>query len=162
MIAIELESDVRRLVDRIDDAPERMLRAIAGALDLENELTVGHIQATKLSRRGRNTLGVVNNRLRSSVRPSRARIAGDKVVSSIGSNVRYAGVHEFGFSGRVTVKAHTRRGGGITRHLESVSVRQHSRDVKIRARAPFRRGIAERRGDYSSSISDAIRRAFSA
>jgi len=59
--------------------PEAMLKAIAAALDRENELTVGHIQAQHLTGHGpfpveEHKLGVVTNRLRSSVRPELATI----------------------------------------------------------------------------------------
>lgn len=46
--------------------------------------------------------------LRSSI-TSRTQVAGDSVVGSVGTNVRYGRVHEYGFKGIVTVNAHIRR-----------------------------------------------------
>ena len=82
--------------------------AVCRLMDLENELTVGHIQKDYLSARGPMTLGVVTYRLRGSIRPSRSYPDGQGARSSIGSNVVYAGPHEFGFDGTVQVPAHKR------------------------------------------------------
>lgn len=159
-----------------------MAEAVARAVDRENELTIGEIQRLRLSRRGPDTLGVVTNRLRSSVSRAPAVISADRrrVVSSIGSNVRYAGVHEYGFKGPVYVRHHQRRTfgtfttGGVAvldprtgrirkqrkRTIQLTTgttfVRGHTRLVDIKARAPFRRGIAARAGAYSTAISAAI------
>jgi len=89
---------------RMDPACERLLAAaknfpvaqLARAIDRENQFTVGYIQRNKLSLRGPTTLGVVTNRLRSSIRASKARWSGTEIESSIGSNLVYAGIHEFG------------------------------------------------------------------
>lgn len=62
-----------------------------------------------MSQRGPETLGVRTGRLRRSVRPSKARVVAGGVVSSIGSNVKYMGVHEFGFDGEVEVRPHARK-----------------------------------------------------
>jgi len=90
-----------------------MAQAIAQGMDYENELTIGHAQARKLSRRSATTLGVVTNRLRSSLNQVSAVVSGNSVASSIGTNVAYAGAHEFGFVGQVQVKAFTRRRFGL-------------------------------------------------
>lgn len=46
-----------------------------------------------------------------------------------GSNVKYFFIHEFGFSGDVPVKAHSRKNGQ--------NVRAHSRFVNVQAREPM-------------------------
>lgn len=166
--------------------PARLMRDVAAAIDLENELTVGHIQAQRMSRRGPETLGVVTNRLRLSLRPSKAEIREDSVDSSIGSNVGYMGPHEFGFQGLVTVRAHERRvfasrgGGERTRYSMGedgrivarktgrarrvsgvVQVRSHAREMNIPSRAPIRRGIADRARNYRDALTRAALNAFS-
>lgn len=108
-IKIQISDDARKILAGMKDVPLRMARAMCRALDRENQLTIGHIQETKLSERGPKTLGVVTNRLRSSVRATAAEVIGDGVTSSIGTNVIYAGPHEFGFDGEVTVKEHMRK-----------------------------------------------------
>lgn len=117
-ITIGLSANAARLIDGLQQLPATLLPAVAQTLDRVNEETVGYIQRTKLSQRGATTLGVRTNRLRSSARPERATISGRSVLSSIGSNVEYAGVHEFGFDGDVQVAGYTRRRFAIGRSKE--------------------------------------------
>lgn len=186
MLAINFPNNVAPLLRQFEQLPPTILRAVAGAIDEQNEYTVGHIVATKLSRRGPQTLGVITNRLRSSVRPSKATIEGEVITSAIGSNVVYAGPHEFGFKGTVQVRAHSRTiirtgKGGYAANLISFDwatgrivrgkkvkivssttqqVKAHSRKMNIPARAPIRRGIQERAAAYAEPIAAAIVRAF--
>lgn len=172
--------------------PVRVLEALRKSTDLQNELTVGHIQAARLSGKGpfpvdEGRLGVVTNRLRSSLRPAKAVVNGTQIESSLGSNVRYAGAHEFGFDGAVTVRAHTRtnpradlvsfrgqqgrrdafggalltpagktRKGVVPVASAVVSVRQHTAQRHVPARAPIRHGIEDRAADYGQAYSAAI------
>lgn len=54
-------------------------------------------------------------------------------VATIGTNVKYAGVHEFGFNGEVTVKAHGRKmRAGV------IAVRQHTRKMHMPERSYLR------------------------
>lgn len=177
-VQITLTPEAVRRLASFRAAPQRLLPVIARVLDRRNELTVGYIQRFKLSVRGPNTLGVRTNRLRSSVRPALAQISGDAVLSGIGSNVRYAGVHEFGYTGRVQVRAFTRRQvtndivGGQRRGFrarekrEKISasgvarVRAHTRQVRIPERAPIRRGIDANAVLYRRDLSDAIVRLY--
>jgi len=75
-LVIRIESNAAEVVKRLGQFPPAMQAAIGATLNRENELTVGDIQASKLSHRGPRTLGVVTNRLRSSLRAvTRARSA---------------------------------------------------------------------------------------
>ena len=159
-ITVQISSNAQEVVRRLQQLPAAMLQAIARTLDLQNELTVGHVQATKLRMRGPDTLGVVSHRLWESVRPSAAVINGQAIESAIGSNVRYAGVHEFGFTGTEQVRAYTRRvTSAFGRKLKSAttaSVGSHSRKANVRARRWLSRGIEERMPAYGKAISAAI------
>lgn len=169
---------VRRLAS-FRTMPERLPGVLVPIIDKRNEITTGYIQRFKMSIRGPNTLGVVTNRLRSSVRPSKAVAIHDRIISSIGSNVRYAGVHEFGFQGVVQVRAFTRRqvsndilrGGArrgfVTRQRgEKVlasglaRVRAHQRRMNMPARAPIERGIDDNAVLYRRDLSTAIVKAY--
>lgn len=187
-IEIRLTDTAAAITRQLATFPDRMGAAIFAAMDHENELTIGHIQAERLSRRGPETLGVVTNRLRSSIRKTNALWNGNRVDSSIGTNVEYAGVHEFGFDGDVNVRAHTRhvhlyrqgtlllskglasiraRALGKTKIGKAVAsgisqVRAHVRHMKIKARAPIQRGIRDRADNYSQAISRAIEGAWRA
>ena len=179
MIEIELTSNAQDVVAHLREFPPMMLQAIARAMDLENELTVGHIQAAHLTGRGpfpveEHKLGVISDRLRPSVRPSPAEIEGQSVISAIGSNVAYAGGHEHGVDRMVTVAAHQRRlsigngkakvwfdkGGHVRKaaagKVATGQVREFQRHMRMPARAPITTGIQERAPNYSRSISAAI------
>lgn len=177
LIEIQLSERSREAIERLAEYPQRLTAAIRSALDKENQLTVGHIVSAKLSRRGPKTLGVRSNRLRGSVRATRARANGaGQVVASIGTNVVYAGVHEFGFRGRVGVRAHTKNMtfkrsalassyyhmvGGTkikksSKQTVQVAVRAHSRQVNFPKRAPIATGILERQERYRNAIEKAI------
>jgi phage gpG-like protein len=168
-IRIQVDSNAAAILARLRRLPAAMLAAIAVALDAQNNLTLGYISATKLSQRGPTTLGVISNRLRSSVRVARAVILGQRVESAIGSNVRYAAAHEFGVHETVLVPAHKRRiiafdryrrtrGGRLVQTQSGIRgvVRAHAMRMNLPARAPFRTGIGERTEDYRAAISAGI------
>jgi len=189
MIEIGITSNAQQVVAQLREFPPAMLTAIARALDLENELTVGHIQKDHLTGHGpfppsEHRLGVISNRLRSSLWPSAAKATPEGVISSIGTNVSYAGSHEYGFDGTVTVRSFTRRifarrgqafrestftllkygadgrikkGRTIRKKIAAeVTVRSFTRRMRMPERAPIRTGIEERMPNYKESISRAI------
>jgi hypothetical protein len=173
-VVITLSPRAKALLAAAPAWPLALKSAIAAAMDVQNELTTGHIQRTKLSVRGPFTLGVRTNRLRLSARPTKAIVAADTILSSIGSNVKYAGVHEFGFTGTVQVRGFTRRQvsndivGGKRRGFVSRQKREKvsangiarvgpfTRRANIPARAMFRTGITERLPSYSAALSRAV------
>lgn len=141
--------------------PDHILAAVRDALDVQNELTVGHIQVARLTGKGpfpvdQGKLGVRTGRLRQSFRPSKARIVGRAVASAIGTNVIYMGPHEFGLTGIVEVKAHVRTPAKRKPH----EVRAHTRNVNVPSRSPIRKGIADRAGAYGTAVSAAIRKSW--
>ena len=157
MFKVQFTPAATAALAKLEAAPAKLLPALAATLDTQNELTTGHIQKTKLSRRSATTLGVRTNRLRSSLRPSKTTITGNRLESAIGTNVRYAGVHEFGFTGTVTrpqanVRTHRRKGRTITAHTR----RPHTARLNIKARAPIATGIKERAPNYTRALSATI------
>lgn len=165
MFAITLKTNAAEVLRHLREFPAAMAQGIARALDRRNELTVGQIQARKLSQRGPTTLGVVTNRLRSSIRPALAQVAGpSRIVSAIGSNVSYAGAHEYGFDGTVQIPAHSRKVTQVFgRQLKSpitAEVRSHSAKRHIPARAFISSTVGEESEKYAADISAAILRAW--
>jgi phage gpG-like protein len=177
MTQIRLTTNAAAVVAQLTAFPQEMLLGVARALDQQNELTVGAIQRDKLSQRGPLTLGVRTNRLRSSVRPAKAIVTADGVVSSIGSNVKYAGVHEYGSTAVVQVPAHTRQrpsdvlgrsvsavfnpaSGKISRTAPRptgpIQVKAHQQRQNFPARRYIGRTIEERGDAYSQAISAAV------
>ena len=155
-IEIEISGDALALLPRLkDDAG--LGRAIAREMDFQNQLTVAQIQRGHLS--GPTTDSSLSvgkkygNRLRGSVRASKAFPTATGVESSIGSNVIYAAVHEFGFEGDVQVRPHLRSrsttqsfkfgGKTVRRKIRGADhgVGTFTRHMNIPARAPFGHGI---------------------
>lgn len=178
---LTLSSNAASVVRQLNAFPPAMLQAIAGALDLENELTVGQAQRMKMSKHSATTLGVITNRLRQSLRPTKAIIAGQAVISAIGSNVKYAAVHEFGFTGTVNVPQYTRHdsrrdvyAAGASAHFSWKDgkikrgrsaqpiasgvgvVKAHPMKMHMPERSYIRSTLAERSDAYSRAISAAI------
>jgi phage gpG-like protein len=177
---IQFTPQALRVLQRLDRAPSELAPKLMRAMDEQNLYTVAHIQLRYLSKRGPDTLGVVTNRLRGSLWASPTRVVAGKLLASIGSNVAYAGVHEYGFVGTVQVAGYGRRNraldvyrevrisaefdpatGRITRRPAKrrtrvasgfSQVRAHSRHVHFTERAPIRRGIADRLAAYTVTL----------
>lgn len=152
---IKLSFNAQEILRRVDRVPEFILAAMARGIDYQNELTIGWIQSRKLSQRGAMTLGVRTNRLRSSIRRDQAQHGNGVARGSIGSNVEYLGVHEFGFRGAVRVRAHTRQTGTGT-----ASVKAHDRQVNFRERRMVRSSIEKRAGAYARELSGRVVKAW--
>lgn len=156
--SIKISSNAADVSRGFKEWPRVMGLAVASAMDRENQFTIGHISRTKLSQRGPKTLGVVSNRLRGSVRATAARASTFSVTSQIGSNVKYAAVHEFGSRPYVIrmkdkkLRFATPRGVVFARQVNHPG---------LPARAPFATGIEERSENYSVALSEAIERAWS-
>lgn len=165
---ITITSNAAQAAAQLQAIPPAMVAGIASALDRQNDLTIGHIQAKKLSKRGPTTLGVISARLWKSVSRTLASVEGDAITSGIGSNVGYAKIHEFGFDGPEQVKAHKRRIIAFDRYARQGSrlvqtqsgirgtIRAHTRHMRIAARRPFGSSLDERTAAYRSSISSAL------
>ena len=168
---IQISGDLVAQIPRLKD-PAGHSRAIAREMDYQNQLTVARIQAGHLSGpTSDSSLSVRTNRLRSSANASKAVMAGTTVVSTIGSNVVYAAVHEFGAVIQRTVKAgsvklRTNKQGNLLRrgNLATFAGRNHksfktvqfkggkSYTITIPARAPFGHGIADRLPEYTAAF----------
>ncbi len=68
---------------------------------------------------------------------------GGNVIGVVGTNIRYARVHEFGFTGSVNVKSYIRN----TKKGNAVNVRSHSRFMNLPMRSFLREGLHDRRDD---------------
>ena len=177
--------------------PQEMLTAIARGMDKGLALALGKITRERFTGKGPfpvgdRKLGVRSNRLRSSLRwnvtglPGQAggepsRIDGNTISGSMGSNVEYAGVHEYGFSGEVQVRSF-RRGVSPTQFVKAglgvlkgtrklgkeafkaalgmEQVRAHRRRMNVPERAPLRTGLADHGGTITAQIGAALQRAW--
>ena len=135
-VEITPSQGLRDLLDRARTMPEQVLQGLGRALSASGPMIVGNaVKYRFTAERGPfpisdHKLGRRTGRLRQSITntPPQINPSAGEVTMGFGSNVRYFGVHEFGFTGNVQVKAHQRKGR---------PVRGHSRYVKIAARAPM-------------------------
>ena len=167
MISITFTDNAAALLKDLQELPPKMTAVICAALDYQNELTIGDIQANQLSARGPETLGVVTGRLRQSIRRTNATITADGITSSIGTNVVYAGPHEFGFDGPESVRGYTRRvksrdvrgkvDGKRRQIAQGVAfVRAHVRQMHMPERSFIRRTIELNAPNYTARVSNAV------
>jgi phage gpG-like protein len=168
-INMEFGPEAKLFIEKLQAFPEVLMPAMRRGIVEGAELAAGRIQQQRLTGAGPfpvedHALGVVSGRLRQSVRVAAGNIEGNMVTASIGSNVRYAAVHEFGYEGEVRVKPFFRKYRGRDRHAEVQRVSQktgrryktkiktasgvsqvkaHTRHMKIPARSPFGYGLAD-------------------
>lgn len=137
-IDIQGADNLKRVADKVFRAPDEI------AVQLESAAKVFMFEAEGRSKKDYLTgprpqkLGVVTGRLRASI-ASRVQRQGDTIDAILGTNVRYARVHELGFSGNENVKTHQRvvkKAFGRSISPVSSTVRAHTRRVNILAR-PF-------------------------
>ena len=100
-IKITVSENAQAILANLRTMPDWVGKRIARSMDLQNQLTVAHIDQVYLSfpKDGPTVpIGcrVQSNRLRGSIRASKAIPSPEGVSSSIGSNVVYAAAQEFG------------------------------------------------------------------
>lgn len=148
-------------------APQLVLPAMTRALDAQMQITLGHIVARRLSGQGPfpaadKRLGVRSGRLRQSLRTSKAVVRNGNIEAGIGTNVKYAGLHEFGG----TIAPHTikARFGKSLRFMIGGKV-IFRKSVKhpgatYPARAPIYTGIEDRQNEIAVALSVAAIKAL--
>jgi len=123
----------------------RKLEATRKSAVIERSLFQGglHIAAWSKERRLSGPrprfLGVVTGRLRSSISVSRTEHSGDQYITRIGTNVKYAQIHELGLKGNVSIKSFVRKTGRGT-----ALVRSHTRKVNMPKRPFLKPSIMDR------------------
>jgi hypothetical protein len=178
-VKISLTPDTEAYLKSLASQPARVRSGILRAIDQVDQLVVGHIDEDHLSSRGPDTLGVITNRLRGSIRATKAELVpGGYIRATIGSNVAYAGYHEYGFHGVEQVKAFVRTiveraakppGARINKktgkiiekkgkilNAYQVTVKAHTRNVDYAGRAFIRPSIVDYRATYRLYLARAI------
>jgi len=113
--------------------------AMTRSMDQSGLYLTGWIKKFRLTGPRPRNLGVVTGRLRSSLSSSRAEKTSTGYTTRIGTNVKYAEVHEFGFRGVVRVRGFTRRRKGISEFVSA-----HSRRMDVPARPFMRPALSDR------------------
>lgn len=180
VIEIKLSSNAAEVLGALGRFTPAMQQAIAKALDLQNAESISEMEANKLHGPRPKYLGAVKQNLIRSINAPSARVSENVVSSAIGTNIEYAGVHEFGFNGSVQVAGFTRknpRGNQTALNVAEVSlasgrirrrksivqtasgvsfVKAHSRRMNMPERSFIRSTISERAPNYSAAVSAAI------
>lgn len=184
-MSIEIEITKLDALKALKAAPQRMVAGIAAGMEKANAFVVSDIQARRMTGKGpfpveENRLGIGDNpggRLRASLRATKPVIDGMTVTSSIGSNVVYARIHEFGGvihrpAKETTVRLRLNKKGELERQakypglavfaskhhkrVRSVSATVGAYDINIPPRAPVRTGIHENAPTYARMIQESV------
>lgn len=183
MIKITLTDNAAQILGQIKSLEEHGIgAAICEALDNENAVTVGHVRNDYLKGPRPEKLGVRSDRLWKSIRRNDASADGNTITSSIGTNVEYAAIHEFGGTIRRvqlagSVRLRTDAKGNLIRNERGGAVfasKKHKRaqnapyaggkrfDIVMPARPYLRPAIQDRVPFYEKRISAAIVAAWEA
>lgn len=92
-------------------------------------------------------LNVQTGRLRSSTR-TWAEEKKSMVFGIVGTNVKYAPAHEFGFSGNVSVPSHFR----LSKLGKAHNVKTYSKYINLRERAPYRIAVREEKDEFMKIV----------
>ena len=189
-VSIQLTTNASAVLTRLRRMPFEMAEGIAAAINEQNERTVTAVITNRMNYPGKGPVIADGLRRQSgmavkSVRTVPAEIRGNTISGSFGSNLKYVRAHEFGFTGTVNVRAHTRRRfrygkekvfeyfDVITRTFQQSTkrgrrvvkgsetfVKAHTMQMRLPARNMFRDTLAIRVPSYSAAISDAIMAAW--
>lgn len=120
-----------------------------------------HVKAGKLTGQ---VLRVKTGTLRRSVSHAVTDAPGE-VIGVVSTNVKYGRVHEYGFEGSQSVKAHMRTikkaWGKALKQPKSVHVSGHARHVKLPERSFLRSALADLAPSVAPELSRAIAKAVS-
>src|SRR5215831_2854404 len=164
-INIELSPEAKSLQKQLRRFPDEFKQAVKrGLTDAVEEVTT-RIKSQRLSGKGpfpveEHRLGQVTGLLHGTTdfEPATVISEGDfaTISSSLGTEVPYAAIHEYGFSGTETVRAHLRE----SRTGKVFQVREHTRTMDMPARAPFHTGVYENLDYIMDTIGNAIQDAI--
>jgi len=166
-VKIELTEEAKATLRAVERLPETAIVEIAKAMKLQTALTISHIQSDYLSFPKQQPpvdvgLRRITGRLFQSLHAFAPEVSGQTVSNSIGDNVVYARIHEFG--GRTSAHDIRPKVGKALRfqlgqRMAFAKVVHHP-GSEIPARAPIQHGITDRLDDYAKAVSDAIANAF--
>jgi hypothetical protein len=183
-VKIELTEKANALLRTVKEMPSWAMDAVCLGMDRANEAVLENIISKHLKGKGpfppeQHRLGVDSARLWQAAWYSPAVASGTTASSSIGDNVAYAALHEFG--GTIHHKARTGTArlrtdahGNLLRQqananlaifagkqhkasrVKEVAYKAEAYDVEMPARAPFRTGIEEMLEQYGKMVSREI------
>lgn len=156
-VDVKLSEASRKLIRKMPDVvvPALYKGMKQAVLLAERTVKSPYLSGKALNRR--------TGRLRNSI-TNRVTIQGNRVVGSVGTNVVYGRIHELGYSGPMSVKAHSRMiRQAFGRPLQKprlVEVRAHTRQVSMRPRPFLRPAIQDNLTQIGRLLSVRIEEAF--
>jgi hypothetical protein len=172
-IKIDIPQASRAIIAKLQSFKPELGEAIKRGMDKGSAIVLGKTLSERFRGQGpfpvaEHRLGIRTHRLWDSLRWTKAQsvAVGGKLVevsASMGSNIEYFGVHEFGFEGDVQVKSFSRKVSELRFGRAPVkgkkktvkkkeTVRAHVRHLRIPARAPLRHGIEDHIGEFTEQI----------
>ena len=154
---IEIEGDTA-LIAKFEALPAKLRASLKKKIGFLSLYLENYIKTQKLSGQ---VLNVVTGRLRRSIF-SRVDETATSVTGSVSSSgdVKYAAIHEFGFDGEETVRAHTREikhAFGRAIAPRTVEVREFSRHVHMPERSFMRSSFTDLKAMLQQGVADAVR-----
>jgi HK97 gp10 family phage protein len=135
----------QELARRLNEIGERARPAMVRAMTRATILLQNHVKSDKLSGQVlKNRTGTLRRSINQEVEDR-----GDEIVGIVGTNVEYAAIHEFGFTGQESVREHLRR----TLRGET-TVRSYLRQMNMPERSFLRSALA----DYEDQLTSELRR----
>lgn len=147
------------LLDRLSGFPARLQKRMLQVVTRFSVELQAYVKASKLSGQ---VLHVRTGTLRRSIN-RRVVSTPSSVIGYVGTNVKYAAVHEYGFHGIVSVKTHVRKlkaGSKFSKKgaaINQTTVRAHVREVNLPERSFLRSALADKRTSFIKSMSSAVK-----
>ena len=155
MIAAELIG-AERVVAFLELLPPKAMAAIKADVERLAVLLLRKVKEEKLNGQ------VLKNRSTTLQRSINKKVVANsqEVVGSVGTNVRYAAAHEFGFQGTVNVPAHLRMmkmaWGRAVKKPRQIMVGAHSMKMNLPERSFLRSAMAEMAPEIRDGLEAAV------
>ena len=154
--SIEIEGD-EAVLSRFDELPAKLRASLTKKISYLTLYLENYIKTEKLSGQ---VLNVVSGRLRRSIY-SKVEQTDTSVIGSVSSSgdVKYAAIHEFGFDGQETVRAHTReikQAFGKAISPKTVEVREFTRHMVMPERSFMRSSFQDLKAMLQQGVRDAV------
>ena len=160
-VRIEGGEDLGRLGDQVGKVRDLIASGLKDEADKYGLDSVARAKKDYLSGPRPERLGVVSGRLRSSI-ASEVREDGQGLEVVVGTNVKYAAMHELGFTGMVNVPAHLRvikmAFGKPLENTVVATVRPYSRNVDVMPKPFIRPAMQDALYGFEMSIANMLGR----
>ncbi len=149
----------KETIARIKSAPPKLVDRLRKAVSM---LTIKLQRKVKQDKLSGQVLHVRTGTLRRSIN-QKVDSKGGRIIGTVGTNVHYAAVHEFGFKGTELVKAHVRRvksrdsfRGKRKVAMGVAFVSAHTRKMDMPERSFLRSSLRDMQEDIRSTLQAAV------